>query len=191
MYKIIAIMGKAGAGKDTLLQHICKINPEWNEIVSCTTRPPREGEVDTVNYFFLTQDEFLDRMYDGRMLEVTNFRGWSYGTSIDGLKENTINVGVFNPAGIDKITSLKDIVDPYVILVTCDDKTRLLRQLNREEHPDVQEIIRRFGTDEEDFQDVIKDFSPRIVENQKDTNMDILAQQIVQDLVDWEKDKTR
>lgn len=152
------------------------MHPEWNEIVSCTTRPPREGELDTVNYFFLTQDEFLDRMYDGRMLEVTNFRGWSYGTSIDGLKEDTINVGVFNPAGIDKITSLEDIVDPYVILVTCDDKTRLLRQLNREEHPDVQEIIRRFGTDEEDFQDVIKDFSPRIVENQKDTNMDILAQ---------------
>lgn len=191
MYKIIAIMGKAGAGKDTLLQHICKMHPEWNEIVSCTTRPPREGEVNTVNYFFLTQDEFLDRMYDGRMLEVTNFRGWSYGTSIDGLKEDTINVGVFNPAGIDKITSLEDIVDPYVILVTCDDKTRLLRQLNREEHPDVQEIIRRFGTDEEDFQDVIKDFSPKIVENQKNTNMDILAQQVVQDLVDWEKDKTR
>ena len=185
MYNIIAIMGKAGAGKDTLLDALCDLHPEWNKIISCTTRPPREGEVDGESYFFLSQDEFLDKMYDGSMLEVSSFRGWSYGTSLDGLDENKINIGVFNPEGIDKITSLDDLVNPHLILVKSEDRTRLLRQLNREENPDVQEIIRRFGTDENDFMDVEKDFSPQIIFNGENEDIAELTKKLSQDLVEW------
>jgi guanylate kinase len=46
-----------------------------------------------------------------------------------------------------------DIIDLEIIYVKASDKTRLLRQLNREEEPNVKEIIRRFATDEADFQD--------------------------------------
>ena len=126
-------------------------------------------------------------MYDGRMLEVTTFRGWTYGTSTESLKEDKINVGVFNPEGIDKLSSLEHQIDLYIIYITADDKIRLLRQLNREEHPDVHEIVRRFGTDEEDFQDVIKDFKPHIYNNDIDGGIENLTIKIIQDLEDWLK----
>lgn len=43
--KIVALIGKAGAGKDTILKKVLKKYPNYfNEIISCTTRPPREGE---------------------------------------------------------------------------------------------------------------------------------------------------
>ena len=68
-------MGKAGAGKDTLLRECLALYPgQYHEIVSCTTRPPREGEVDGVNYHFLTSEEFAERLEDGRMIEATIFR---------------------------------------------------------------------------------------------------------------------
>lgn len=43
--KLIALMGKAGSGKDTILKHLSSHYPDkYHEIISCTTRPPREGE---------------------------------------------------------------------------------------------------------------------------------------------------
>lgn len=55
----------------------------------------REGEKEGVNYYFLSSDEFKERLFNGDMLEATVFRGWSYGTAFSALNENTINLGVF------------------------------------------------------------------------------------------------
>ena len=84
------------------------------------------------------------------MLEATEFRGWFYGTSLDALQEDKINIGVFNPAGIE-ILSADPRVDLVVYRITASPKTRLLRQLQREQNPDVEEIIRRYKTDQMDF----------------------------------------
>ena len=54
MYKIIALIGEAGTGKDSLMQAILGLQPDLHEIVSCTTRPKREGEAHGVNYFYYT-----------------------------------------------------------------------------------------------------------------------------------------
>ena len=151
MYTIIALIGEAGTGKDTLMQRILAARPgEFNEIISCTTRPPREGEVDGVNYFFIDQEEFAYKVLNYEMLEATNFNDWFYGTSYDTLRSDVLNIGVFNPDGIRAIEGRNDI-DLKIFRIICSDKTRLLRQLNREENPDVHEIIRRFTADEEDF----------------------------------------
>lgn len=151
MYKIVAIAGKAGSGKDTLLQAIMKQNQgQLHEIISCTTRPPREGEQDGVNYHFITSEQFEEQLLEGEMIEATVFRGWCYGTSINHLDENKINVGVFNPSGIDILLDIP-VVKLFIVYVTADDKIRVMRQLLREEHPDVAEIVRRYSTDEEDF----------------------------------------
>ena len=59
-YKIIAIMGEAGSGKDTLMKEVLKACPGLHEIVSCTTRPPREGEVHgTKNRYTQDPDHWL------------------------------------------------------------------------------------------------------------------------------------
>ena len=149
-YKVIAICGKSASGKDTLLRMIMN-NTALHEIVSCTTRPPREGEVDGVNYFFMTLEEFAHKDCMGEMLEVSHFRDWYYGTSLNGVKEDAINVGVFNPAGIYSLMK-NEAVDLFVVQVQASDKCRLIRSLKREVNPDVDEIVRRYLADKEDFE---------------------------------------
>ena len=151
MIKIIALIGEAGSGKDTMLKHIQEITKGmFNEIVSCTTRPKRDYEIDGISYHFLNGKDFLEKVENGEMLEHTAFNGWFYGTSIDALSNEKINIGVFNPSGIYDLLMHNDI-DLQVFWIQSSEKTRLLRQLNREENPKVSEIIRRYQTDKDDF----------------------------------------
>ncbi len=172
-YKIIALIGEAGSGKDTLMKEILKAFPGLHEIISCTTRPPREGEVHGKNYFFLTDEEFAAKVLNMEMFEATSFRDWFYGTSIDSLDETVINIGVFNPDGIDALLESPD-VDVDVYYVCAQAKTRLLRQLNRENDPDVDEIIRRYRTDQEDFADLDFNYTELPNETKEDLNRAVL-----------------
>ena len=145
--KIIALVGKAGAGKDYLMKEIAEDN-FYHIIVSSTTRPKRDYEIEGKDYHFLSYEEFAA----ARLLETTSFNGWHYGTRYEDLDPDRTNIGVFNPTGLKSLAAHSDI-DLEIVYVKASDKTRLLRQLNREEEPNVHEIIRRFGTDEVDFQD--------------------------------------
>ena len=84
------------------------------------------------------------------MLEATVFNNWCYGTSLNNLSPDKLNIGVFNPEGVGLLRENKNI-QLIVIYVEATDKTRLLRQLNREKNPDCHEIVRRFSADENDF----------------------------------------
>lgn len=180
-YKIIAICGKSASGKDTLLQAVKHHNPKLHEIVSCTTRPPRDYEVDGVNYFFLSQEEFVHKDCMGEMLEISKFRDWFYGTSLDGVKADAINVGVFNPTGIYSLMNL-DFVDLFVVQVQASNKVRLLRSLRREVNPDVDEIVRRYITDKEDFEKFSQHYEPDYIfdsEAAGAADLEYVAQDIV------------
>ena len=127
MYNIIALVGEAGCGKDTLMQGILNKYPlKFNEIISCTTRPMREGEAHGVNYYFLTPDEFAEKILNEEMLEAVSFNGWCYGTCYDTLRSDCLNIGVFNPNGIRTFLAMKDM-NVKVFRVKCSDKERLLR----------------------------------------------------------------
>jgi guanylate kinase len=157
-YKIIALFGKSASGKDTIQKWIVSHYPTITKgIVSCTTRPPREGEVDTVDYHFLSNELFAEKVLEGSMLEATSFRDWFYGTSIEELHPDKVNIGVFNIDGIECL-----LEDPRLqvipVLVHATNKTRLLRSLNRESSPDCAEICRRFFADEDDFIDIDFDY---------------------------------
>lgn len=157
MYKIVALIGEAGAGKDTIMQDVLALRPEFHEIISCTSRPIREGEKEGVNYFYYSEEDFMDKIISGDMLESTAFNGWFYGTGKDSVVEDAINIGVFNPAGIYSLLNNPN-VDLRVVRVWADDKTRMLRQLNREENPNCAEIARRFIADQEDFKALSFDY---------------------------------
>jgi len=162
-YQVVALIGKAGAGKDTIQRATCKAHPDiFNPIISCTTRPPREGEIDGEAYHFLTLNEFTRKVLNGEMLEATEFRDWFYGTSIEALAPDKINLGVFNPAGISALLESPDIA-VTVVYVNASDKERLMRYLSREDNPDCAEMCRRYFTDEEDFADL--DFDYYILDN--------------------------
>lgn len=162
-YKLYALVGMSGAGKDTLLHQILELNPNVNNVVTMTTRPPREGETNGVDYYFVTDEEFTYRtLVTEEMLEATNFNNWWYGTPKFALKENQINVGVYNPDGIYCLMEDPEI-DLTILYVAANDKIRLLRCLNREENPNCEEICRRFFADKEQFEKFLTNIEPDFV----------------------------
>lgn len=171
-YQVIALIGKAGAGKDAIQKVTCQAHPLiFNPIVSCTTRPAREEEVAGRDYHFISLEDFTRKVLNGDMLEATEFRGWFYGTPISSLDATKINIGVFNPAGVEALLEDPQL-DVTVCLVHATDKERLLRYLTREEHPDCAEMCRRFLTDEKDFQNL--EFNHLFIENYDGENLDLL-----------------
>ena len=168
-FKMIAIIGQAGSGKDTILRAVCEKNPELNKIVSCTTRPMRDNEEDGVDYHFYTVDQFTEEVLNDKMLEASCFNNWFYGTSLDSLLKDKVNIGVYNPEGIESLMLHKDI-ELYVFLIEASDKVRLIRQLNREKNPDIEEIFRRYKTDRADFADL--PFHHNVLENEYIDDLD-------------------
>lgn len=76
---LIVISGPAGSGKGTVNAHLLS-RDDFVYSVSATTRAPRPGEIDGVNYHFITKEEFLSRIEAGDMLEYTEYCGNYYGT---------------------------------------------------------------------------------------------------------------
>lgn len=175
-YKIIALFGPAGSGKDYIQKAIMRTiwgKTHFNEIISCTTRPPREGEKDGVHYHFLSKPEDLLKQ---DLLEFTVFRNWWYGTPIESLNKDKINIGVFNISGIDQLIN-KDYlnrIDCIPIYIKTYPKIRLLRQLQRENEPDCDEIIRRYLTDQKDFLNI--PFHYHVIENNYDEIQPIISE---------------
>ena len=77
---LMAVSGPAGVGKGTIVKTIIERREDVVESVSCTTRLPREGEIDGKHYFFLTKEEFLRRIKENDFLEYDEHFGNYYGT---------------------------------------------------------------------------------------------------------------
>lgn len=181
-YYILAVMGQAGAGKDSFVNAIIdgEFLPWAKPIISCTTRPIRENEQDGVNYHYLTNEEFTEQVVNGEMLEATVFNEWCYGTSIKNLDKDALNIGVFNPEGVEILRSNSQI-NLTVVYITATDKVRLMRQLMREAHPNCDEIVRRYSADKKDFvasriNEIHPDF---VIQNNGDVDIETLAMQFV------------
>lgn len=157
MYPIvIGICGKSAAGKDStatrLVEEYKKIGIPAKKVISYTTRPPREGEVDGVDYHFVDLETFIDMQYKYMFVEHTEFRGWRYGTAINSFEEDCVNVCVLNPAGMSKLQTrypwYLEACECFYLKVPL--FVRLKRSIKRE-HTFKWEFIRRVFADWEDF----------------------------------------
>ncbi len=77
---LIVVSGPAGSGKGTVLGKLMSGSDEFAYSVSATTRAPRPGEVNGVNYHYITREDFESRISTGGMLEYTEYCGNYYGT---------------------------------------------------------------------------------------------------------------
>ncbi len=77
---LIVLSGPSGVGKGTIYSHLLKIMPDLTVSVSATTRSPRAGEKDGVQYYFLDREEFIRKRANGEFLEWAETVGNFYGT---------------------------------------------------------------------------------------------------------------
>ncbi len=90
---LIVLSGPSGVGKGTVRKALfSKENTNLTYSISMTTRKPREGEKDGVDYFFKTREEFEHLIEQGKLLEYAEYVGNYYGTPIDYVNE-TLNKG--------------------------------------------------------------------------------------------------
>jgi guanylate kinase len=85
---LLVLTGPSGAGKGTLVEHVVKQRPDCVFSVSATTRPRRSTEVEGRDYFFISQDEFLQREAHGYFLETAEVHGHLYGTPVGPVDEH-------------------------------------------------------------------------------------------------------
>lgn len=140
----IALVGKAASGKDFLRKRLMDTGFRYG--VSHTTRQPREGEVDGKDYHFVTTDEFISLIDEGKMIEYQEFNGWYYGMTIDTWRN--ADVVILNAEAVDLLD--KDLrKECTVIYLDIPRSVREQRMLQRNDHQDSTE--RRLRTDDEQF----------------------------------------
>ena len=85
---LVVISGPSGVGKGTVRKDLFNM-PKHNLVysVSMTTREKREGEVDGVDYYFVSKEEFQKRRKEGKFLETAEFVGNYYGTPLDKVND--------------------------------------------------------------------------------------------------------
>jgi len=79
---ILVLSGPSGAGKSTIIEHSSTQIGEYYFSISTTTRPPRVGEKDGVDYYFVSKEEFEEEIKAGQFLEYATVHGNYYGTSL-------------------------------------------------------------------------------------------------------------
>lgn len=85
--KLFVISGCSGVGKGTIINKFMERNKDFILSVSCTTRNPRQGEIDGVHYFFLTKEKFEQNIKDDKFLEYAQFAENYYGTKKKYVKQ--------------------------------------------------------------------------------------------------------
>ena len=87
MKNLIVLSAPSGAGKSTLCEEIRRKKSQIKFSVSCTTRPKRDYEIEGVNYYFLTNNEFMDKVNNNELVEYEKVHGYYYGTLSNTLKK--------------------------------------------------------------------------------------------------------
>ena len=77
---LFVVSGPSGVGKDSVMSRLRQAHPEIEKTISATTRAPREGEKEGVNYYYRTKEQFLQMLEQGEILESNHFNGNYYGT---------------------------------------------------------------------------------------------------------------
>lgn len=148
---IYAIMGASASGKTTIERLLEKMGNK--RIVSYTTRPARVGEINGVDYHFVSDEEFSFMKLKGYFQETARYRDWNYGLSLYGVnyKEQDY-IAVVTVHGYEEL--LRNVGEHFItgINIKVDERERMFRLLKRGDA--IGEVVRRLNTDREDFKDV-------------------------------------
>jgi len=138
--RLYVISAPSGTGKGTIIAKMLELRPELRLSVSAATRQPREGEMDGVNYFFVTREFFEDMIVRGEFLEYAEYVGEYYGTPKKPIHEHI-------EAGRDVLLEIETNGAMQVMMMNPDAVSIFIVP------PSLEELERRLrgrGTDSED-----------------------------------------
>ena len=149
--KLFCILGKSGAGKTTVADSVSRYT-NTPLVVTSTSRPIREGEINGVDYFFRSRKELVDLHKQGLLAEYNIYNNWLYATEVSQVDlSNSSKIIVVDINGYEQLKNVVGEENVVGIYLSVSDKERLLRALNREDKPNCGEICRRFMSDKDLF----------------------------------------
>ena len=95
---IVVLVGESASGKSTIAKILEQEQPTFSKVVTYTTRPMRDGEVDGVDYNFISNEKFNELIEQGFFVEHASYRDWQYGTAIN-FNQDEDKVIILTPAG--------------------------------------------------------------------------------------------
>ncbi len=117
---MFVVSAPSGAGKTTLCDGL-RQTPDFVYSVSCTTRPPRAGEVEDEDYRFISEEEFLARVEGGEFLEYAKVHEHYYGTLRQPVLENLKHgVDVLIDVDTQGAATIRNCADDFITRATCD-----------------------------------------------------------------------
>ncbi len=140
---LFIISGPAGSGKGTVVKELISAHSEIKLSVSATTRNPRPGETHGVHYYYISKDEFENRIERGEILEYTTYCDNYYGTPLKEVKEALDNgKDIILEIEVDGAMQVKKKVRGSVaIMLTPPDAETLERRL-RGRGTETEDVIR-------------------------------------------------
>lgn len=149
---LFVVSGPSGTGKDTVVAALLKKHPEIQHTVSATTRPPREGEKDGINYHFMTVDEFQANLDQSQIVEHTQYCGNYYGTlrsEIEG--RMALQIPVILVIEVEGAGNIKRIYPGattiFVLPPNMEELERRLRNRGTESEETIQRRLKRAETE--------------------------------------------
>lgn len=174
---LFVISAPSGAGKTTVCDAL-RQTPNFMYSVSCTTRPPRTGEIHSEDYYFLNESDFLAKVKAGDFLEYAKVHGYYYGTPRQPLLDKLKN-------GIDVLIDID--TQGAAAIRNCNDE--FLRRSHCDIFimpPDLEELRRRLvrrGTETPQQIDLRLLNAAREMENWRDYRYTIISQSMEEDLL--------
>lgn len=142
---MIVLVGESASGKSSIERNLVE-KYGYNRIISYTTRQPREGEYDGVDYHFITDEMFYKLNSQGFFAETTCYNGWHYGSAKSDCTDD--KVAVMNPHGLRQLKRANDI-NVVAFYINVPRRDRLIKILQRGDN--IEEAYRRSVSDEGQF----------------------------------------
>ena len=136
---MLVVTGPSGVGKGTLIKALCREFPDLRLAVSATTRGPRSGEKEGVDYHFLSHEDFDRRVADGEFLEHATYAGNRYGT----LRSEVENDPVVLEIEVQGARQVRGALPEAMQVFIAPPSTEVLRARLIARGPDSPEVIRK------------------------------------------------
>ena len=156
--KVFVVSGPSGSGKGTVIGILQEIYTGMEVAVSATTRAPREGEAEGVNYFYLTKEEFEEKIQKNYFLEYAMYADNYYGTSKEKVQEKLDQgIDVILVIEIQGARKIKELVPEAIfIFIMPPDEKELLKRLKNRKTESKEKILERFNIAYKEMNEVTK-----------------------------------